>query len=316
MDVDTRHDDPGEVVVRPARPEDRDAVFAFCAHTWAGGDYIPFAWDAWLADGSGALLVAAAGERPVGLAHVALLSEEEAWLEGVRVDPQERRRGIGRLLVSRALVAAREHGALVARMMTGSSNVASRRLFARFGFVRVAEVAHYSAAALLPEDDDPGGAPAAVELVPETGGRLSTPGEDDFDRLWDWLVQSNLTPFNGGLEIADWHARALSEPTLRAALAAGAVWTLEAWGVLQALAVAHSRLAEDDEPARLAVVYADGMADALGPLALALREIAGERACHAVDLWLPDLLILRDAMEGAGYTRQAEHAMEIYARNL
>ena len=29
-------DDPLEV--RPARPEDRDAVLAFCAHTWDDGD--------------------------------------------------------------------------------------------------------------------------------------------------------------------------------------------------------------------------------------------------------------------------------------
>ena len=36
--------------VRPARAEDRDAVLAFCAHTWADGDYIEFAWDNWLRD--------------------------------------------------------------------------------------------------------------------------------------------------------------------------------------------------------------------------------------------------------------------------
>lgn len=316
MDDDMPAGNQDEVAVRQALPEDRDAVLAFCARIWEGDDYIPYVWDAWLADERGVLLVAVAGELPVGLAHVTLLSDEDAWLQGVRVDPDERRQGIGRLLVSRALVAARERGATVVRLMTSPTNIASRGLFARFGFVRVAEVARYTATALLPEDDDPGSAPAAVELVPATGGRLSTPGEEDFDRLWDWLVQSNLTPFNGGLEIADWHARALSEPILREALSEGAVWTLEEWGALQALAVAHPRPAEDDEPAHLAVVYADGMADGLGRLALALREIAGERGCAEVDLWLPDLLILRDAMQGAGYTRQGEHAMEIYARAL
>lgn len=316
MDDDTRHAGPDEVVVRPTRPEDRAAVLAFCARIWEGDDYIPYVWDTWLADERGALLVAVAGERPVGLTHVTLPSDEDAWLQGVRVDPDERRQGIGRLLVSRALVAARERGATVVRLMTSPANAPAHGLFARFGFVRVAEVAHYTASALLPEDDDPGGTPAAVELVPETGGRLATPSEDDFERLWDWLVQSTLTPFNGGLAIVDWHARALSEPLLREALVAGAVWTLEERGTLQALAVAYPRPAEYGELAHLAVVYADGMADGLGRLALALREIAGERGCAEADLWLPDLLILRDAMEGAGYTRQGDHPMEIYARNV
>ncbi len=316
MDDDSRPSDQGDVVIRRAQPEDREGVFSFCARIWEGEDYVPSVWDDWLADENGVLLVAAANGRPVGLAHVALLSEEDAWLQGVRVAPEEQRQGIGRLLVSRALVAARERGALVVRMMTDPSNAASHGLFARFGFVRVAEVVHYTAPALLATGDDPGGATAGVEQVPNTGGHLSRPGEDDFDRIWDWLVQSNLTPFNGGLEITDWHARALSEPMLRDALATGAVWVLEEWGGLQALAIAHARPAEDDEPAHFAVIYADGMADRLGRLALALRETSGERGCAMVDLWLPDLLILRDAMEGAGYTRQGEHAMEIYARTL
>ena len=45
---------------RPAAPRDRDAVFAFTADTWQGGDYIPRVWDAWLAERSGKLKAAPA----------------------------------------------------------------------------------------------------------------------------------------------------------------------------------------------------------------------------------------------------------------
>src|SRR5262249_22988957 len=155
--------------------------------------------------------------RPVGIVHVRMVAEGEAWLEGIRVDPRERRQGIGSALVSRALVAAREREAEVARLMTSAANTASQQLIARFGFTRVAEIVRYEA---LTRPDGNGG---------ETpyGPLPNRPGERDFDRLWDWLVQANLRPFTGGLEIEEWAARALSEPALRRYLAAGSVWALE-----------------------------------------------------------------------------------------
>jgi ribosomal protein S18 acetylase RimI-like enzyme len=291
----------GDLVVRPARAEDRDAVFAFSSTTFDGDDYIPYVWDDWLGGDPerGALLVAAWDGQPVGVIHWRLLGDDEAWIEGIRVDPAARRRGVGRAMVSRALAGADAHGARVARLMTSERNVASQQLVGRFGFVRVAEVARYEAAS---EEEVEG--VAAARLGPE-----------DFDRVWSWLEESNLRPFTGGLEFDYWAARALSEPALRAYLAAGEVWALEEWGSLQALAVVMERPAEGDGPASLESRYTDGTADALGRLGLALRGIAGERGCAKAELWLPNLLILRDAMQGAGYTRDDE-AMWIYAREL
>ena len=222
------------LVVRRARAEDRGAVIAFCATIWDGEDYVPYVWDDWLRDERGALLVAVAGDRPVGLVHVRMMSDDEAWLEGIRVDPAERRQGIGRALTSRALVEAREHGAAVARLMTSADNTASQGLVARFGFVRVAEVMRYEAT----KATDSG-----VHGSERSAMRL---GSNDFERVWDWLEQSNLRPFSGGLEMDYWAARALTEPTLRVYLAGGAVWALEEWGTLQALAIATPQPGVDD----------------------------------------------------------------------
>ncbi|MEO7001745.1 MAG: GNAT family N-acetyltransferase [Ktedonobacterales bacterium] len=324
------------LVVRPAQAADRNAIFALCAHTWDDGDYIPYVWDEWLADIAGALLVAVAGDQPVGILHVKMMTPEEAWIEGVRVDPQERRQGIARMLVSRALVVAHDRGATVARLFTHSENIASQRLFARFGFTRVAEIVNYRAPALAfadgadnipdaagdaagaatPSGQDMNDAVVAPNDALAQGARLRTPGPADFERLWGWLTQSTLTPFNGGLEIADWEARALDEPTLRAYLAAGQVWTLEEWETILALAVAVDQIAEDDTTATLAVRYLDGQADYISRLSLTLREVAGDHELARVQLWLPDLLILHDAMAGAGYERQDDGAMWVYARTL
>lgn len=322
--------EPGELEVRDAREDDHDAVLAFCSRTFGDeGDYIADVWDEWLADTHGALLVGVVDAQPVALSHVRMTAPDEAWIEGVRVAPAARRQGVAHVMVSRSLVRARELGATVARMFTGATNEASQRLFTGFGFTRVAELAYYVGPALSPDPEVAARQRAprsAAELDPtiaennrETSegalprdARLTTPGPAEFARLWAWLEQSNLTPFNGGLEIYHWFGRGVSEPTLRAYLAAGEVLTLDEWGATQALAI----IAEDDGyGSDLEVRYIDGLSDAIGRLAVLLRVEAYRREREQVWLWLPDLLILRDAMDGAGYTR-GEEAMWVYARAL
>jgi ribosomal protein S18 acetylase RimI-like enzyme len=303
-ETSARASETPELVVRPAREADREAVFAFCARTWEDGDYIPEVWEAWLGDARGTLLVGTLSEHPVALAHVRMVGEDEAWIEGVRVDPTLRRQGIGRVLISRMLVAARERGATVARLFTDSDNLASQGLFTRFGFTRVAELVGYRGA-LLPTGEH-------AELA-----SLTRPTEDDFERIWAWLEQSTLAPFNGGLEIVRWMARAVTEPRLRRYLAEGRVVTVEAYEMIQALAIAvPEELEVAEQPTLLMVRYCDGLADGIGRLAQALRREAAERSLGGVRLWLPDQLILRDAMDGAGYERRSDHTMLIYAREL
>ena len=129
------------------------------------------------------------------------------------------------------------------------------------------------------------------------------------------MEQSNLTPFNGGVEIHHWAGRGVTEPTLREYLAAGNVIELEEWGEAQALAIVTEDHDHADH-AELETRYIDGLSDAIGRLALLLRGEANRRGMERVWLWLPDLLILRDAMDGAGYARGDEDPMWVYAREL
>jgi len=303
--------DASALEVRPARAEDRDAVLAFCDRIGGEQDYIRWVWEGWLREesqGRATTLVGVLDGRPVALVHMRMLSEDEAWIEGIRVDPDVRRQGIARVLTSKAMIAARERGAAVARLFVDASNVASQGLVARFGFTRVAEVAYYSAPTLESEPRE------------DIGAQLVTAEEDDVERIWAWLEQSNLTPFNGGVEIADWAARAVTEPVLHAHLADQEVWLLEERDTIQALAIATgtARATEDeDADSTLEVHYLDGASEGIGRLALALRRVAAKRGLVEVELWLPDLLILADAMAGAGFTRpEGDEVMYLYAREL
>jgi ribosomal protein S18 acetylase RimI-like enzyme len=316
------------VIVRPARPDDRQAVLAFCQETWDGTDYIADVWEDWLTAESGALLVAVSEGQPVGLIHLAMPSHEDAWLEGIRVDPRVRRQGIGRVLTSQALVVAREQGAKVARLFTSSENLAAQELVTRrFGFQKVAEVGRYTGGALESGSDrDADALLETEESVPGThrepavelplGPRLLLAGAEDYTRLRDRLQQSNLAPANGGLQFGGWRAWALRDTDLQDYLVNGETWLLEEWDVIQAVALVRDAGREMSPLATLQVRYIDGTAGGISTLALVLREIAQGRELEQVELWLPDLLILQDAMNGAGYSRSSHEKMWVYQRSF
>lgn len=97
-------------MVREARPEDKEPVLEFTKNTWERGDYIHFVWDRWLNDPHGLLLVADIGGDPIGLLHVRFMPDNSAWLEGLRVHPNYRRRGIATKLNIETIKICKEKG--------------------------------------------------------------------------------------------------------------------------------------------------------------------------------------------------------------
>lgn len=128
--------DPGHRI-REARPEDHGAVAAFTRNTWPDrerGDYLPDIYPEWIEGEDRHTLVADAGGDVAGIAQCALLSETEAWCQGMRVNPEHRGEGIARRLTRALFDWARDQGALVARNMVFSWNIPSMGLSRRIGF--------------------------------------------------------------------------------------------------------------------------------------------------------------------------------------
>jgi len=117
------------VEVRPAELADYEDVVAFASDTWADrredGDYIPSVFEDWVdSDGPDQrTLVAEVDGDVAALAQFVLLSEHEAWAQGMRTNPDYRGRGVGSTLVHAGFDWARERGATVARNMVFSWNV-------------------------------------------------------------------------------------------------------------------------------------------------------------------------------------------------
>ncbi len=287
------------IAVRSATLADAPALGALAEPD----DYIPNVLDEWLTDESGAVIVAESDGTPVGMAHIVMAAADEAWLDGVRVRPDDRQRGVGGALARRCLVWARERGASVVRCCVTGGNTPSQRMIERAGFSAIGAYVPFEAPA------------AGAETDPRHDYAVSQPGPDALDRLWAWLERSNVAPLVGGLLLPGGIGVALTDERLASALAERSVWLAEAWGETTALAIADARR-PSGRPELFSIAYLDGAADAISRLALVLRSVAAARGYDAIDARPPDLLIVHDALAGAGFARMDSDTHALYAADL
>ena len=301
-----------DVVVRKARPTDADAVAAFTQDTWSGrhDDYIPRVFPDWAAsddpdrgtfvatlppdavdaeglddretgdtfvegDGAGAV-EPGDPEAIVGCIQAALLSEWEAWGQGIRVDPAARGFGVSIALSTAALDWARDRGATVCRNMVFSWNIAGLGQSRAVGFEPATEFRFAE-----PEPSAP--APAADLTV--------APVDDpDPDAAWAFWSDSDARDHLGGLVLDDgesWACSALTRERLRGAADENRL-----------IAVRGSR-----EPGG-ADAAGSGGADAAGPFAgFAVRTRVSERPGDGPD---------RTAIYGVAAWRDVDAAGGLY----
>lgn len=113
-----------EFEIRPARADDYDDVVAISQETWDGEDYLQHVYHDWFEGEDRVTLVADVDGRAVGIAQMVMLSEWEAWGQGLRVSPEFRGAGISEQITYDLFDWAREQGATVARAMVFSWNQA------------------------------------------------------------------------------------------------------------------------------------------------------------------------------------------------
>jgi ribosomal protein S18 acetylase RimI-like enzyme len=184
--------------LRDVRPEDKEGILRFCRNTWPGyGDFIPKAWASWLRQRRGRFIVAELGRAKVGIAKITDFGQGEIWLEGLRVDPKYRRKGVAdaiNLEVTRTLSRMKPRHV---RFCTARTNRASRRIGARYGFDIVARFRNYWAKA---RKGTPKGDFADPSLIGE---------------IHDFIVESAFVKLSSGLIAEGWIFRQFSRRLLR-----------------------------------------------------------------------------------------------------
>lgn len=150
-------------LVRPAAAADRAVLEDISMRTWEGGDYLASVLDDWMADGG--FMVGEMDGQVFGCYKITVQHGGIAWLEGLRVHPDFRGRGLGRLLSDHCFEAASGMRArrLVAAVefMTYYRNVESISMALSRGFA-VAERFHLLTLCLEGRDARPLETGAAV----------------------------------------------------------------------------------------------------------------------------------------------------------
>ena len=213
--------------LRRAAATDREAVRRLCDRL-DPNDYLPQAWDEWLAGPDNELLLAHSGEALVGCVFAAPVAPGQVFSQGLRVDPEERRLGVGTLLMQEQRPRLAARGIEIARGVTGARNRRARAFFKKIGWKEVGTFCRRR----LPDWSPAGASSTASACVP---GRLlaSQEGRAHFRRIFfsadrSWLEQAARE--------GRWHARDGAHILLDAPSAEFGTWAVVLGGPQAALA--------------------------------------------------------------------------------
>ena len=281
------------LLFRSVRVEDKPRVLGFTARTWDDGDYIVDVFDEWLADPTGRFTAIELDGQVVAIGKLTDLSEGELWLEGLRVDPAHRRKGIGEALHNYHVDLAKRLGGDVLRYATGEDNVVSKLFGERTGFRHISSYRWSAANAStdfrpperLTPDDLPMLRPCLDSPLMRSAHRL-------YQRAWKWS--------------------ALSEARLKTHLETGHVFGLRGESGLRAWSICALEEGWDALPLH----HLDGIdRPAVVEMAQAMRRTAADAGRKTVETFALEPSPLIDALREAGY-RTEDFTMIIFELRL
>ncbi len=278
------------VVCRPALPMDTEAVLELSSHIWGGGDYIPYVWEHWMADPHGLLAVAEYGGRLAGCYKLSRISDDQWWLEGLRVHPDLWGHGIATRLHAYMLEAWQRLGGGVIRLGTGNDNERTHRLFPHSGFVPAGAAAYFQAEA-LPE-------PCEAFTPLETA---------DLPRAFAAVEASPALALTNGLVDLGWKwGTPRLEHLARAAQDGKAWWWRGGRGLLSAW--------EDDDPdGRILLIQMAACAMEDLPALLAdFRRLGAQLGCPSVEWNAPPLPDLEAMLGQVGFKRTWDGYLDLF----
>ena len=196
--------------------DDLDAVLGFCLRIWQERDYSKKTWTDWQGNRKRRVWIAEEDKTPIGIIRGEILSPTEAWMEGLRVDPDSHSRGVGSKLYSALFDDLRNHGMRAIRTLTAIDNRPAQRLVEKHGFIRV-QCLKRRARQLEAGDTDQNAEPLWSQGASLVQGILCMNRERWRSRTF--LSQTNCLYCSDGV-----HWQAWDEDALKRHLEAGEIW--------------------------------------------------------------------------------------------
>jgi len=122
-----------EILLRKARPEDKEKVIWVESLSTPNLSYVPEVWDIFINDEKGDWSVEEVDGEVVACGKYSILPDGSAWLETLRVIPERQGLGLGKRLYEHWLKLSEEKNVESMRMYTGIKNEVSAGLARRYG---------------------------------------------------------------------------------------------------------------------------------------------------------------------------------------
>ena len=289
--------DLNNVRIRPVCPHDKAAILAFCQHSFEDeADYIPYVWDIWVAEPAGHILVAELEGCPIGMTRLVEFSKTEGWWEGLRVDRDYRKRGIGHSLFKAVIEKAKVLGLNTLRTCVGDKNNLMQSFVRHRGWVPQGDYAVYKANAIN---------------EPPTSLRLLQP--KDFDPVWTALPQLNMTVHQPLFvpQGAKWQS--LNKSTLARLLDKGWVWGVFKDKTVESLFI-RSRM--ENPVGNLWIGWVGSSLTGLPATMRDMQCLAHQEGFNAVAGFIPQLPPLLETMQNLGYQFNDKAVYQVFKIDL
>ena len=280
----------GKLVIRRARPSDKDAILEVSSSIWGGEDYLPLVWDRWMADRDGAFLVVTHDGKPIGSSKITLLAPGEVWLEGLRLHTSFHGRGLSHRIHSATFREASRLKPRSVRYSTWIGNEASRHIAEKYGFWLVAVTTWMW---------------GSVGRRSPLRSRLAT--AHDIDELVDYIRQSECYESASGLAGVGWKFPELNLRRIKRLVSRGQALVLPQRGRIRAAALFDIGVIDND----VCLGFADGSDDDIATLARDVLSIARETGRDEASAMLPEGRIAETVFR-AGFDKEAPLQAVVY----
>ncbi len=230
--------------------------------------------------GDGTLLAAEENNRCIGIIRFRI-NNGECWLEGLRVDPEKRRKGVGSRLLDEAIHRAKSIDADIARGLSFEWNDQGRRFLESNDFDESARFRHARAFSF----------PYGTKLEPA-----------NFNESLEVIQDSDeYRDFNGMYVSSDWSMHSI--PGSIDELEGDILAYRDNGSVRAAMITPGSRVNTRgmDERDELVIGFMWCEAKYIGDVALDIRSKAREREMHDVLVFIPDSEEYTESLDQAGY---------------
>ena len=194
---------------RLATSQDKEYVLNFCKNTFSWGDYIDRVWDIWISEPNSIFLVAEIenhnikeDKKPIAIAHGILIPEKTIWIEGIRVNPEYRKRKLATNLINHIIDYGRKKEATHSAAIVSIKNKASKKVMKKSGFEVIAKWSYISTDQII--------LPSKSNLM----GTFKIANSNDYQQIINFLRNSKIFNQSGKKFVKSWRWYDLTDDEL------------------------------------------------------------------------------------------------------